>query len=126
MPDGLTKWLYAKDSDGDLVRDLESLRVSLGPYNRSFFAFDGKAYLWQNLPEALSDAIQERRNPSGDFAAAPRLVELGVGENYIMITGGQGGSWSLGNYRELDGMIDVLREKEGGLGLLHVNTSTSA
>ena len=120
IPPALREWLYATDSNNVLVRELDDLRVSLGPNNNSFFAHDGKSYKWSNLPSGLNAAIQQRRGSSGGWADAPRLVCLGADESYIMATEGGGGSWKLDNYRSLRECIDIIKDRDEQLSLIQV------
>ena len=121
LPQTLQKWLLEKDASGNAQRNLQKLKISLGPYNESYFATDGTSTRWLNLPTGLGQALENRRKPGGGWTAEPRLVALGTMSNYIMITDNNGGNWSLPNYKELDAIIDVIKDMEGGLGLIHVS-----
>jgi len=121
LPQTLEKWLFEKDASGNAQRNLEKLKISLGPYNESYFATDGTSTRWLNLPTGLAKALESRRKPGGGWKAEPRLVALGTMNNYIMITDQNDGNRSLPNYKELDAIIDVIRKMEGGLGLIRVS-----
>jgi hypothetical protein len=112
LPPTLREWLYEKDDKGVLVRELDSLQITLGPYNDSYFATDGKHLKWANLPDQLNEAIKNNRTSDGLWKAqcCPRLVALGAAGDYIMITEGHGGSWILNKYQGLKDCLEVLRD----------------
>lgn len=103
-----------------LVRKLEKLQIVLGPYNESFYASDGAYFRWRNVPAGLEAAFAERRKTGGGWTATPRLVVLGAMQDFFMVTEYNGGSWSLSNHQVLQGVINAVKEKDGGLGLIHV------
>lgn len=109
-------WLTEEDSKGYLVRDLPNLQVALGPDNNSYFATDGKRTCWHNLPASLDKAIDDLRNPNGSFHTNPRVVALGLDENYIMISDKNGGSWQLSKYPNLEKHINTFIAAAGGRG----------
>jgi hypothetical protein len=112
LPPTLREWLYEKDDKGVLVRELDSLQITLGPYNNSYFATDSKHLKWANLPDQLNEAIKNNRTSDGLWKAqcCPRLMALGAAGDYIMITEGNGGSWILNKYQGLKDCLDVLRD----------------
>jgi hypothetical protein len=121
MPADLKSWLYEKNGSGGLARNLPSLRVSLGPNNDSYFAHDGSSYQWHNLPPLLESAIESRITPkTGLWIARPRIVSIGAINNFVLITAGNGGSWQLGGYPELEKLIQKLSECDGGLSHVQV------
>ena len=120
IPETLKEWLYEKSADGELSRQLEKLKITLGPANESYFASDGTSYKWLNLPTGFSYALQTRRKPVGGWTSDPRIVSLGFNGSYVYITEGNGGAWDVSKYRSLDASIDVIKKKEGGLGLIKV------
>jgi len=121
IPKSLNDWLYEKDAEGYVVRELKNLQISFGPNSDSWFATDGVQARWSNLPSGLNIALKKQRKPGGGWNNKPRLVVLGALENYIMITEGHGGSWYLSNYRELKAIIDILKQKDGGFEVIHVS-----
>jgi hypothetical protein len=121
IPEALRDWLYEKDSEGYAVRELKGLRIVFGPNNDSWFATDGLQYRWINLPPGLDAALENRRSPGGGWTDRPRLIALGAMKNFIMITEGNGGSWLLSQYRQLDAVLDILKAKDDGFALIHVS-----
>ena len=113
LPATLSAWLNKKNSEGLITRDLTKVRLTLGPENASFFVTDGNDYLWCNLPSGLNETINKCRNLSGGLIHAPRLVALGVKGNFIFITTGNGGSWVLGEYPELEKFVRELKAAYG-------------
>lgn len=109
LPEALRAFLHEKQA-GKPVRSLSQIRVTLGPYNKSWWAHDGTQYRWHNLPAGLSEELESRRKPGGGWTMTPRLVALGASDNYVMITDGHGGAWHLSSYRELDQMLDLMKE----------------
>lgn len=116
LPERLRTWLVETDRKGVLVRDIENLKVSLGPNNNSWFASDGKGFVWHNLPQPLNQAIAKLRNSNGTFHTVPRVVALGLDDNYIMITEKNGGSWQLSNYPTLQIHINAFIATSDGKG----------
>ena len=120
LPESLRKWLYKKDDSGNYARDFPKIRVTMGPYNQSFFATDGSSSWWLNLPEGLKDAIKKRRSNdgTGPFTDMPRLVALGVDGDYFMLTEKHAASWRLSGYRGLRELIDQIKDSDAGLSNL--------
>jgi hypothetical protein len=83
LPLELQEFLYARNNQRRLVRNIANIRCSLGPYNSSFFAHDGSAYRWMNLPTTLVSALQARIK-DGNWIDRPRLVALGANDNFCM------------------------------------------
>ena len=110
---------------GRLARTVADIHLSLGPNNASYFVTDGKDHLWRNLPAGLNAAIESLRKPGGgEFTSAPRLVALGVQGNYMMITDGHGGSWSVPAYPELDTFLDEQKVKHRSMPGMFSNVAT--
>ncbi|CAK7224552.1 hypothetical protein SCUCBS95973_005555 [Sporothrix curviconia] len=111
LPCDLEAWLDKKDSSGRLARTVADIRLALGPDNASYFVTDGKDYSWSNLPTGLHNFVESLRKPGGGFTSAPRIVALGAQGNYMMITAGHGGAWSVAAYPELDTFLDEKKVK---------------
>ncbi len=112
LPDGLQAFLFEKDSEGYIARDLSKLRVSLGPYNESYWAYDGSKSQWNNLPAGLLEALEARRKPGGGWTASPRIVALGANDNFVLITDKNGYSWNLSSYQDLRQIAGSLCERK--------------
>ena len=65
IPKGLSDFLYEKDSSGGYERDFPKLKVTLGPYNKSWFATDESMTRWHNLPPGLTKEINSKRDDNG-------------------------------------------------------------
>lgn len=114
LPDELTSFLYATNSRGIPVRMIPNLRLTLGPHNESFFVGDGVAYLWLNLPPQLLAALQSRIS-NGRWVERPRIVALGVDQNFAFISGASSSVWHLPDYRNLANMLEFARAQERGM-----------
>jgi hypothetical protein len=118
IPTILNDWLYEKDADGDCVRHFRNLDISLGPRNESFWATDGDSAKWSNLPEPLLKALSANLK-DGEWIDKPRIVTLGVGGDYVMMTTNNAAAWRLSNYKEFDAVFDVMKEN-GNISMCHV------
>ncbi|KAH7121033.1 hypothetical protein B0J11DRAFT_581794 [Dendryphion nanum] len=114
LPDELTSFLYATNSQDVPIRVIPKIRLTLGPNNDSFFVGDGSAYLWLNLPPRLLTALQSRIR-DGQWTDRPRLVALGADQNFILITHNSKAVWDLSHYRTLTQMLEFSRTQERGL-----------
>ncbi|KAF2676407.1 hypothetical protein K458DRAFT_322106 [Lentithecium fluviatile CBS 122367] len=114
LPIELTNFLYAKSPTGHLLRSISKVRVTLGPYNHSFFATDGSACLWMNLPPLLLSALQTRIK-NGNWTDRPRLVSLGSDQNFLLITEGNAAVWELPQYATLSQMLEYSRSQDSGI-----------
>ncbi|PSN69507.1 hypothetical protein BS50DRAFT_572632 [Corynespora cassiicola Philippines] len=114
LPQELTTFLYAKNAQNVLVRNIPEIRLTLGPYNASFFVHDAAAYLWMNLPPALLTAIQSRIQ-NGAWADKPRIVALGADDNFLLVTQRNAAVWDLEHYATLEAMIEFSRTQEHGI-----------
>lgn len=120
LPKSLTEFLYERDVQGFAARTIPSLQVSLGPYNKSWWATDGVKWKWYNLPAELTKEIGKIQRQGGGWTVTPRFVSLGVGGDYIMLTDANGGTYNLSNYRELHALIVALSAQDAnGLSLIH-------
>lgn len=98
LPTELKDFLYARNSQKKLLRNIAKLRCTLGPYNDSFLAHDGSNYRWMNLPADLLSALQSRIN-QGSWTDRPRIVTLGANNNFVLVTEKHAAIWNLGNYK---------------------------
>ncbi|KAF2275752.1 uncharacterized protein EI97DRAFT_378790 [Westerdykella ornata] len=114
LPTELHDFLYAKNEKNIYLRSIPNLRLTLGPYNASFFAGDGSSYLWMNLPPLLLEKLQSRIQ-NGAFTDQPRIVALGADNDFLLITEKDAAIWDLGNYRMLSQMLDYARRQDRGI-----------
>ena len=117
IPQGLSDFLYEKGSTGHYERDFPKIKVTLGPYNKSWFATDESTTRWHNLPEGILKEINARRgdNGTGPFNDNPRLVALGCDGNYFMATDEGSWAWSLSSYPDLQAIIRGCKDFEAGV-----------
>ena len=94
LPPELIEFLYNRN------RDVKNIRCTLGPYNASFFVHDKASYLWNNLPEPLLAALQGNIR-DGNWVDRPRLVALGAGGNFLMVTEKNAAVWDLRHYKSV-------------------------
>jgi hypothetical protein len=113
IPQALTNWLYEKNASGKHVRNFVQLSVTLGPSGTSYFALDGTSFARDNLPAGLHAELQKKLNSAGQFSDAPRIVSLGFGGDYFMLTQNNACSYSLSNYPELNTIMPTLRDNIG-------------
>ncbi|KAF2016676.1 hypothetical protein BU24DRAFT_423049 [Aaosphaeria arxii CBS 175.79] len=100
LPNALTMYLY--HSHPQVIRDLTTLSITLGPYD-SFYAHDKTSAEWSNLPPLLEKAILNRVESQDAWKTvwrdggreAPMFVSLGADGSYFMRTVSGGGSWDL-------------------------------
>jgi hypothetical protein len=107
LPLELVEFIYARD------RTIANIRCILGPYNSSFFVHDNASYLWKNLPEQLSFGLQGIIK-DGNWIDRPRLVALGAGNNFILVTEKNAAVWDLRSYKELSKLL-----KQGQVSDIH-------
>ncbi|KAF2877561.1 hypothetical protein BDV95DRAFT_481538 [Massariosphaeria phaeospora] len=118
LPPELANFLYAEDRQHVLLRKIPQLRLTLGPYNRSFFVHDSSAYLWMNLPSGLLSAIQSRVK-EGNWLDRPRIVALGADDNFLLVTENHSAVWDLSNYRTISSMLEFSRTQDRGIQEVH-------
>jgi hypothetical protein len=118
LPLELEEFLYARNSYQVFVRNIPSIRCSLGPYNSSFFAHDGLAYRWMNLPPTLLSALQVRIE-DGNWIDRPRLVTLGANDNFVLITEKHAAIWDLGHYKTIANLLQFSKTQERGIYDIH-------
>lgn len=121
IPLELREFVYARDAQQRLERDVPRIRCSLGPYNASFFIHDGSTYRWLNLPPKLLLALQARIN-DGNWTDRPRLVALGANDNFVLITNKHAPVWNLNNYNSLSSLLDSLALQDRGISDIHTVT----
>ncbi|KAK3360462.1 hypothetical protein B0T25DRAFT_130404 [Lasiosphaeria hispida] len=112
---GLNKWLFEKNSSGQVIRSFAKLQVSLGPTKSRFWATDGSSWVWEGLPKLLQQKVTSMMNNGLWTTATPKLVSLGFSDDFVMIME-SGNSinvfWDLPNYPDLEQSIKVVAEKE--------------
>ncbi|KAH7064105.1 hypothetical protein BKA63DRAFT_586660 [Paraphoma chrysanthemicola] len=114
LPPELQEFLYARDMQQNYIRDIPGIRCSLGPYNSSFFAHDGATYRWMNLPDDLLSALQSRIK-DGSWIDRPRLVTLGAGDSFVLITEKHAAAWDLANYKTMSDLLEFSRTQQQGI-----------
>lgn len=114
LPEDLVKFLHARNSQGQTVRNISAIRCVLGPYNASFFAHDSAAYIWMSLPEGLLTALQSRIK-NGSWADKPRIVALGADDDFLLITEKDIAIWDLDNYKTVSDMLEAARAETQGI-----------
>lgn len=118
LPSELKDFLYARNAQHAFVRNVPYIRCSLGPYNSSFFANDGSAYRWMNLPPTLLSAIQARIK-NGNWIDRPRIVALGANDNFVIITENHAAIWDLEHYRTAANLLLFSKRQEYGISEIH-------
>jgi hypothetical protein len=88
------------------------VRVSFGPKGESWYATDGRAWKWHNLPSELQKVIDANFR-DGSFTT-PRIVSLGVGGDFVWVTQGDGASWSTKSYKMVEDAFRQLKETVEG------------
>ncbi|CAA9961745.1 hypothetical protein PTMSG1_05122 [Pyrenophora teres f. maculata] len=101
LPPELIEFLYNRN------RDVPNIRCTLGPYNASFFVHDKTSYLWNNLPEPLVAALKNNIR-DGNWTDRPRLVALGAGDNFLLVTEKNAAVWDLRHYKSV---LTLIRQK---------------
>ncbi|KAF1960862.1 hypothetical protein CC80DRAFT_465214 [Byssothecium circinans] len=116
IPDDLNDFLFAPhpQQPNALLRSIPNIRLTLGPYNTSFFITDGSAYLWLNLPPDLLAALQLRIK-NGTWLDRPRIVALGADASFLLITEKHAAVWDLHNYAVLTKMMEFSRSQSNGI-----------
>ncbi|KZM20573.1 uncharacterized protein EKO05_0010939 [Ascochyta rabiei] len=118
LPNELTGFLYSKNPQGQLVRNISAIRCVLGAYNSSFFVHDSSAYLWMNIPDGLLSALQSQIK-NGAWIDRPRIVALGADDNFLLITKKNAAMWDLDNYKTVSDMLEFSRTQEHGIPEIH-------
>ncbi|KAF3043658.1 hypothetical protein E8E12_004932 [Didymella heteroderae] len=114
LPDELTDFLYTKNPQGQLIRNIPAIRCVVGPYNSSFFVHDSSAYLWMSIPDGLLQSLQSRIK-NGSWIDKPRIVALGADDNFLLITEKNVAIWDLENYKTVSDMLEFARAQEHGI-----------
>jgi len=92
LPAELAEFVHTRN------RNISNIRCTLGPYNSSFFVHDNTSYLWKNLPGPLLVALQNNIQ-DGSWTDRPRLVALGAGDNFLLVTEKNATVWDLRHYK---------------------------
>lgn len=108
LPNPMVDYLYA--SSPNVVRDLRTLSITIGPYD-SYYAWDSASASWSNLPASLEKGLLARLETQEGWrttwkangAEAPSFVSLGADGAYFMRTICGGGSWDLKSGKVGDG-----------------------
>jgi hypothetical protein len=98
LPSELIEFVHARN------RDIANIRCTLGPYNASFFVHDEASYLWKNLPEQLLFSLNGIIK-DGNWIDRPRLMILGAGNNFLLVTDKNAAFWDLRNYSGLSKLL---------------------
>ena len=99
LPSKLNDWLYRNSR---YTRNLETLRVVLGP-NNSFFAMDKNGLRWDGVPPKLDQLLQESMTLEG-WKSPPKVVALGIDGTFILV------DWKGNIKRDLQGRYDDLEK----------------
>ncbi|KAF1925241.1 uncharacterized protein M421DRAFT_262885 [Didymella exigua CBS 183.55] len=114
LPDELTTFLFAKNAQDQLIRNIPAIRCVLGPYNNSFFVHDSSAYIWMSIPDGLLTALQARIK-SGSWIDKPRIVALGADDGFLLITEKNVAIWDLEKYKTVSDMLESARAQAHGI-----------
>jgi len=115
LPTHLHAFLTERDRYDRYTRDIRNIRVTIGPQNASWYATDGKSWMWQNLPPNLESALHAHKSPAGRWTSAPRIVALGADGDFLLITESNAATWSLSRYRMLSKMIQFSKTQANGI-----------
>ncbi|KAH7379569.1 hypothetical protein BKA66DRAFT_420439 [Pyrenochaeta sp. MPI-SDFR-AT-0127] len=118
LPPELVSFLYARNPQRRLMRDITHIRCTLGPYNSSFFVHDGSSYVWMNIPGQLLSSLQSRTK-DGNWIDRPRFVALGANEDFLLVTEKHAAVWNLGNYRTASNLLEYSRTQQRGISEIH-------
>ena len=111
LPAYLDEWLHAKNAQGYSAGDIQSIRLSLGPDNESFFVHDRLQSRSRNLPEQLLGALSKLKDGKGNWQISPRIVALGPAGTYVMVNERNGGNWMVKGVSErLDRDLEELKD----------------
>jgi hypothetical protein len=123
LPNPLVEYLY--HSHPQVIRDLSTLSISLGPFD-SYYAHDKTSASWSNLPPVLEKAVLQRVVSQDAWktvwkengSEAPSFVSLGADGSFFMRTVCGGGSWDLKDKSEgMVGTNKFLDESPNFLGV---------
>lgn len=114
LPSELVEFLYKRNTDGVLVRDIPQIRCFLGAYNSSFIAHDGAAYLWMDIPHGLLSALQSRIK-DGQWTDKPRVIALGADNNFLLLTEKHDAVWELSRYTAISRFLDNAKKRLYGI-----------
>jgi hypothetical protein len=86
-PPAMIEWLKENEMD-------EHVRCTLGP-NESFFIWDSKSIMWQNIPRGLEQAVLSWLGPAGWTNGPPRIVTLGAKGSYFALSEYGAAAWQV-------------------------------
>ncbi|KAF2805481.1 uncharacterized protein BDZ99DRAFT_450053 [Mytilinidion resinicola] len=118
LPIHLETFLSERDRYDRNARDIRNIRVTLGPQNSSWYATDGKSWMWQNLPRNLESALHSQKSSAGSWTSPPRIVALGADTNFLLITESNAAFCSLSQYRTLRKMIQFSKTQVNGIAAI--------
>lgn len=118
LPTELIDFLYARDTQGQWKRNITKIRCVLGPYNDSWFAEDGNAYSWMNLPSELLKALQSKIQ-DGNWIDRPRTIALGANNDFALFTERHDAFWELNQYRTVSKMLGRIKPQQDGISSIH-------
>ncbi|KAH9869101.1 hypothetical protein J1614_008178 [Plenodomus biglobosus] len=118
IPSELINFLYARDAQGQWKRNVPKIRCVLGPYNDSWFAEDGNAYSWMNLPSQLLKVLQTKIQ-DGNWIDRPRTIALGAGNGFVLFTERHDAFWELNQYRTVSKMLGRIKSQRDGISSIH-------
>ncbi|KAF2846514.1 hypothetical protein T440DRAFT_492619 [Plenodomus tracheiphilus IPT5] len=118
LPTDLVAFLHARKTQGRLSRNLPEIRCVLGPYNDSWYVHDSDAYSWTNLPTKLLTALQSKIT-DGNWIDRPRIVTLGAGSDFVLLTDKQDAVWNLDHYNATSMALKRSSTRPGGVANIH-------
>ena len=108
LPPALRMWLHERIK-GRLARDLPTLRICLGP-NGSYIAIDSTGYIiWGEEMDTALIALRELRK--GGWKQYPRILALGHGGQFAMITNKNVGCWDPNLCPQITEILDTCTMK---------------
>ncbi|KAI8931129.1 hypothetical protein NX059_011483 [Plenodomus lindquistii] len=111
LPTELLTFITAQNAQGRSTRNVPKIQCVLGPYNESWFVHDGDAYSWMNLPTKLLQALQSRIK-DGNWIDRPRIVALGAGTNFVLLTEKHDAIWHLEQYRTTSQLLEKAKVQQ--------------
>lgn len=119
LPENLGAWVGTQDTQGFSTRKISQLRISLGPADASYWVTDGGPCQWYNVPDGLDAALKKRKSPEKGWTDRPRLVSIGAGGNWVLITQANKASWAIDErYSHLKELLQIIKQnhEQGGVG----------
>lgn len=112
---GLAAYLLERNPLQGFVRDLRRLQVSFGGRDGSYWASDGQSSMSNELPDKLEQDLRNLQLPGGAWLTKPRLVALGVDDNYVLLTTSGPFSSQLRAYPKVFAALDGMSSVPGGV-----------